>query len=154
MRPIKQLLPCLGMAMLMWQALPASAQFDGLKGISDPTRPPAALMRKREGAGSEASAAAEAAASAAAAAAEAAANATGLSAIRYDVTNSEGTALINQQWVKTGEKVNSWHVMSITRDAVLLSGPKGVRRLTLFANESEDLSKPTRSARRGRKEKK
>jgi hypothetical protein len=151
MRRIKQLMPCLGVAMLMWQALPASAQFDGLKGISDPTRPPAALTRKRDGGASDAAAAAEAAASAAA---EAAANATGLSAIRYDVTNSEGTALINQQWVKAGEKVNSWHVMSITRDAVVLSGPKGVRRLTLFTDESEDLSKPTRSAKRGRKEKK
>jgi Leucine-rich repeat (LRR) protein len=158
MKQIKFMLIRLFTALLMWQIFPACAEMSDLKGIGDPTRPPASLMPKRAASSSEPAAsnaaASEAAASAASAAAEAAANSTALSAIRYDVSRSEGLALINEQWVQAGDKVNNMSVLSITQDAVLLSGPKGIRRLRLFAEPEDDVGKPTRTARRGRKEKK
>lgn len=142
------------LALLLTQL--ASAQAQDLKGIGDPTRPPARLWVKRGAdAASEPamSASAVEAAAAASAAAAAAASATHLSAIRYDVRTSEGLALINDEWVSVGDKVKGMSVMSIAQDAVLLNGPKGARRLTLF-EDPEDRGKPARTAKRGRKEKK
>lgn len=157
MRHIHPVSPALLMSLLLCHAGLGSAQ--DLKGISDPTRPPASLIAKRAGASasepamSASAAEAASAAVAAAAASAAAARAINLAAIRYDVGRSEGLALINGEWVHVGDKVHGMSVMSITQDAVLLSGAKGVRRLKLF-EEPEDLSKPARTARRGRKEKK
>ena len=150
------------MVLSMWHALPGWAAVPDLKGIGDPTRPPPSMLHKHAASGSDGGSSngaasaedAEAASSAASAAAEKAANASELSAIRYDVSRSEGLALINEQWVQAGDKVNNMSVVSITQDAVLLSGPKGVRRLKLFAEPEENVGKPARTARRGRKEKK
>lgn len=144
---------CLAVVLLVWPLAPTQAQ--ALKGIGDPTRPPARLFARQaaDSAGAPAlSASAVEAAQAASAAAAAAASATKLSAIRYDVSKSEGLALINDEWVSTGDKVKGLSVVSITRDAVLLSGPKGTRRLTMFEDPPEQ-GKPARTARRGRKEK-
>ena len=156
MRRINHTLARLCIALLMWQALPGWAAIPDLTGIGDPTRPPArALSRRGSGAASEPemSASAVEAAAAASAAAAIAASATNLSAIRYEASKSEGLALINDEWVSVGDKVKGMSVLSITQNAVLLSGPKGVRRLKLF-EDPEDLGKPARTARRGRKEKK
>ena len=158
MTRINCMLVRLSVALLIGQGLPGWAEIADLKGIGDPTRPPAHLIKRSASASEPAAAnsamAAEAAASAASAAAEVVANTTALSAIRYDVSRSEGLALINEQWVQAGDKVNNMSVLSITQDAVLLSGPKGVRRLKLFAEPEDDVGKPTRTAKRGRKEKK
>lgn len=157
MTRIHPILSFLLAALLSWQLVPMPAQAQDLKGIGDPTRPPGRSSMARRGAGAasepEMSASAVEAAAAASAAAAAAASATNLSAIRYDVSKSEGLALINDEWVRAGDKVKGMSVISITQDTVLLSGAKGVRRLKLF-EDPEDVGKPARTAKRGRKEKK
>jgi hypothetical protein len=130
---------------------PAAAQ-DWLKGIADPTRPPAEMLRRAASSGNGAASGASSPEEAASAVPPAAPLA--LYSIRYDAVNSEGIALINEQLVKAGDTINGLTILTISRDAVVLSGPNGVRRLTLFG-EVEDMSKkPARKHKRRRKEEK
>jgi len=130
---------------------PVQAQ-EWLKGIADPTRPPAELMRRPAASGAEAASAASAPQDAASKVPSPAPLA--LSLIRYDDTRSEGLALINDQLVKAGDTINGVTILSISRDAVVLSGPNGVRRLTIFGEVDDMSQKPVRKHKRRRKEEK
>jgi hypothetical protein len=123
----------------------AQAQ-DWLKGIGDPTRPPPEL---RHAAGGGAASSASAPQGAASAPPPVALN---LSLIRYDEASASGVAVINDQVVKTGEAIEGFTVKSISMDAVVLSGPSGVRRLSLFGEAGDTGIKPSRKHKHRRKE--
>jgi len=130
---------------------PVAAQ-EWLKGIADPTRPPAEMLRRAASSGNGAASGASSPEEAASAVPPAAPLA--LYSIRYDAVNSEGIALINEQLVKTGDTINGLTILTISRDAVVLSGPNGVRRLTLFGEVDDMSKKPARKHKRRRKEEK
>jgi hypothetical protein len=130
---------------------PVAAQ-EWLKGIADPTRPPAEMLRRAASGGNGAASAASSPEEAASAVPPAAPLA--LYSIRYDDANSEGIALINEQLVKPGDTINGLTILTISRDAVVLSGPNGVRRLTLFGEVDDMSKKPARKHKRRRKEEK
>lgn len=144
-----------GLACLLPWAVTAGAQ--PLKGVGDPTRPPPGVMlRLPGGAAGDAQAASAASAAASAASAVSVVRAPvvlSLTAIRYEASSGSGGALINDKWVQVGDKVSGLTVMAITREDVLLKGPYGGQRLTLFSSTDQPASKSDRPHRRDRKEK-
>lgn len=130
-----------------------------LRGVGDPTRPPASAWARQLGSASASpeeaasAAAAASAASAAAAEAEATARALRVSAIRIDLATGEGVAIVGEELVKVGDKVRGMTVVAITRDAVELKGPKESRRLVL-PDVIEQSRAAARAAKRGRKDRK
>lgn len=155
----------------------AQAVEPDLKGVTDPTKPPAGVMLKmlgdrpgraaRSGSG-EASAAealsAMSAASGASAAAGAASAASGaessradawaVTSIRIDRATGEGVALIGDELVRVGDTLHGVKVMDISASEVTLKGPEGMRKLVLPDVIEQSRAKAARPAKRGRKEKK
>lgn len=132
------------------------AQQDFFKGVSDPTKaPPGVMLQPKDGTP-------EAAASAASSASQAdevkaKPIVLTLQAIRYDVATGQAVAMINDELVQVGGKVEGMSVVSISRNVAVLKGSSGMRRLTLLDEEetgSESKSDKSQAARRGRKERK
>lgn len=124
-------------------ALAVTGGAEPLKGVGDPTRPPPGLMPdagRADGGGRGPGVAltglgAQATAAAASAAQAGAGKATFgplvLQAIRYDAFAGQGLALISGQWVQAGERVHGMRVQSVSRDAVVLKGQGGLKRLSM-----------------------
>jgi hypothetical protein len=110
------------LALLCPLGLHASDGF--LKGVSDPTRPPAVVKAAMAGP--------DAAASAASAPPPPPPHVPVLGAIRYDRNTQRGVALIDDQLVNVGDKVGDDMVTAITHDTVTLKGPAGTQRLSLL----------------------
>lgn len=156
MSHVVQTMMRVSLACLLPLAVTVGAQ--QLKGVGDPTRPPPGVMLRVPGAGAGDAQTAAGAASAAASAASAAVVvrvpvALSLTAIRYVADSGAGVALINEKWVQVGEKVAGMTVTAITREDVLLKGPSGGQRLTLFSSTDQPASKSDRQTKRDRKEK-
>ena len=124
-----------------------------LKGVGDPTRPPPGVMLRLPGGAAGDAQAANAASAASAVSVVRAPVVLALTAIRFEVTSGSGMALINEKWVQVGDKVSGLSVTAITREDVLLKGPYGGQRLTLFSSTDQPSSKSDRPSRRDRKEK-
>lgn len=148
----------------------ASGAEPDLRGLGDPTRPPASVLARQStlGAGpasgshaGSAPMAAEAPASAASAPASSASAASApeahtlrVSAIRIDLYTGVGVAVVGDDVVHVGDKVKDMTVVSITQEAVELKGPQGMRRLVLPDAIEQSQAKAGRAAKRGRKERK
>ncbi len=128
-----------------------------LKGVGDPTRaPPGVMLRVPSGTAAGDAHAANQASAASAVSAVSVVRAPvvlALTAIRFEVASGSGVALINEKWVQVGDKVSGLSVTAITREDVLLKGPHGGQRLTLFSSTDQPASKSDRPSRRDRKEK-
>lgn len=171
---VRFLLLCLSGLLGALLSLTVAAVEPDLKGVTDPTRPPAGVMLKMTGDGSgrglksvvsDGTAAAALAAMPAASGASAPAGAASgaedgqtdrwaVTSIRIDRATGEGVALVGEELVRVGDTVNGMKVLDISSSAVHLKGPDGVRKLVLPDVIEQSRAKPARAAKRGRKEKK
>lgn len=156
MSRLVQTLVCVGLVLSLPMAVTVGAQ--ELKGIGDPTVPPPGVMTRQAGPHGGAASAPGNAASAVEASAPAASAVQAppmllaVAAIRYEADSGVGVALINERLVRVGETVAGMTVTAITRDEVVLKGPAGGRRLTLFPSTEQPGIKSDRQHKRGRKE--
>jgi hypothetical protein len=118
-----------------------------LKGVLDPTRPPAGLAPVTGAASGVAHGSGALPAHAASAPAPLV-----LQAIRIDHQGGAGVAMINDQLLVEGERIQGYTVVSITAQEVLLKGPSGTRRMALVDELSKSGSLQAPAAKRGRKE--
>jgi hypothetical protein len=117
-----------------------------LKGVLDPTRPPAGLVPAVGGA----SGAVQMGMSPVRAASVP--TPLVLQAIRIDHMGGAGVAMINGQLLNEGQQVQGYTVVSITAQEVWLKGPSGSRRMALVDELSKTGSSKAPAAKRGRKE--
>lgn len=170
---VRFLLLCLSGLLGALLSLTVAAVEPDLKGVTDPTRPPAGVMLKMTGEGSgrglksvvsDGAAASALAAMPVASGASAPAGASSadggqadrwaVTSIRIDRASGEGVAIVGEELVKVGDTLHGMKVLGISSSEVQLKGPDGVRKLVLPDVIEQSRAKPARAAKRGRKEKK
>lgn len=154
-------------------SLAVAAVEPDLKGVMDPTRPPAGVMLKMTGenagravksvvndgpaaaalAAMPAASGASASAGAASSSNDGSADRWSVTSIRIDRASGEGVALVGDELVRVGDTVHGMKVLGISSSEVQLKGPDGVRKLALPDVIEQSRAKPARAAKRGRKEK-
>jgi hypothetical protein len=128
-----------------------------LLGLSDPTRPPAGLVKSTPVAGGAAGGAAATEATGAASAppppppAPKEAVLT-LQLLRVDPATGAGVALINDQLLEPGARIEGWTLVSVSASEATLQGPKGRLRLSLVGGQVIERNPKSAQSRRGRKE--
>ena len=170
---VRFLLLCLSGLLGALLSVTVAAVEPDLKGVTDPTRPPAGVMLKMTGEGSgrglksvvsdgaaaaalaamPAASGASAPAGAASPAAEGPADRWAVTSIRIDRASGEGVAIVGEELVKVGDTLHGMKVLGISSSEVQLKGPDGVRKLALPDVIEQSRAKPARAAKRGRKEK-
>lgn len=150
---------CLGVAgLLAWGAASgiAWAQANPLLGLSDPTRPPAGLAKPVSGAAGPSAGVAPEAASAASAPPPPPPPPPDpvfvLQLVRIDPLSGRGVALINDQLVEPGARIEGWTLLSLQQSEVVLQGPRGRVRLSLTGAQVIERNPKSAQSRRGRKE--
>lgn len=147
----------IGLILASWLlAAPFALQANPLLGLSDPTRPPAGLVKSTPVAGGAAGGAAAEAASAASsppppppAPKEAVLT---LQLLRVDPATGRGVALINDQLLEPGARIEGWTLVSVSASEATLQGPKGRLRLSLVGGQVIERNPKSAQSRRGRKE--
>ena len=132
------------------------AQANPLLGLSDPTRPPAGLVKV------ERSSAAVNAGGVAAPEAASAASAPPpppprepellLQLVRIDPVTGRGVALINDRLLEPGARIEGWTLQSLSSHEAILQGPRGRLRLSLTGAQVIERNPKSAQSRRGRKE--
>ena len=135
---------------------PALAQANPLLGLSDPTRPPAGLVKADRSGGAGA-------AGVGAAAPEAASAASAppppprepelvLQLVRTDPVSGRGLALINDRLLELGSRIEGWTLVAVNSNEAFLQGPRGRLRLSLTGAQVIERNPKSAQSRRGRKE--
>jgi len=138
-------------ALMALVAPAASVQANPLLGLNDPTRPPAGLAKAD--AGGPGAAAAPAAASAASAPPPPPREAVlVLQLVRIDPVSGRGVALINDQLLEPGARIEGWTLLALTSNEAVLQGPRGRLRLSLTGAQVIERNPKSAQSRRGRKE--
>jgi hypothetical protein len=135
---------------------PALVQANPLLGLSDPTRPPAGLVRSDRAGGSGASGGVAAAPEAASAASVPPAPPREpelvLHLVRTDPVRSRGVALINDRLLEIGSRIEGWTLVAVNSNEAFLQGPRGRLRLSLTGTQVIERNPKSAQSRRGRKE--
>jgi hypothetical protein len=134
----------------------ALAQTNPLLGLGDPTRPPPGLAKaERLGAtgttGATGVAAPEAASAASAPPAPREPELV-LQLVRIDPVGGKGVALINDQLLEPGGRIEGWTLLGLTSNEAVLQGPRGRLRLSLTGAQVIERNPKSAQSRRGRKE--
>jgi hypothetical protein len=138
----------------------ASVQANPLLGLSDPTRPPPGLVKieRAVGVGAEVAQGAQGASAPSSAASPASAPAAPretplvLQLVRTDQATGRGMALINNQLLEPGARIQGWTLVSLGSHEAFLQGPKGRLRLSLTGAQMIERNPKSEPLRRGRKE--
>jgi len=130
------------------------AQANPLLGLNDPTGPPAGWGRSGQapGMGSGGVAAPEAASAASAPPPPPREPELVLQLVRIDPVSGRGVALINDQLLEPGARIEGWTLLSLTPNEVVLQGPRGRLRLSLTGPQVIERNPKSAQSRRGRKE--
>lgn len=128
---------------------PALAQTNPLLGLNDPTRPPPGLA-KADRAGAPGVAAPPEAASAPASAPREPELV--LQLVRIDPGSGRGMALINDQLLEPGARIEGWTLLALNANEAVLQGPRGRLRLSLTGPQVIERNPKSAQSRRGRKE--
>lgn len=130
------------------------AQANPLLGLNDPTRPPAGLVKSEHaaGMGSAGVAAPEAASAASAPPPPPREPELVLQLVRIDPVSGRGVALINDQLLEPGARIEGWTLLALTPNEVVLQGPRGRLRLSLTGPQVIERNPKSAQSRRGRKE--
>lgn len=135
---------------------PALAQANPLLGLSDPTRPPAGLVKADRAGGSGASvgvaAAPEAASAASAPPPPPREPELVLQLVRTDPVSGRGLALINDRLLELGSRIEGWTLVAVNSNEAFLQGPRGRLRLSLTGAQVIERNPKSAQSRRGRKE--
>ncbi len=127
------------------------AQANPLLGLNDPTRPPPGLV-KSDRTGAPGAAAPEAASAASAAPPPPREPELVLQLVRIDPVSGRGVALINDQLLEPGARIEGWTLLALTPNEVVLQGPRGRLRLSLTGPQVIERNPKSAQSRRGRKE--
>ena len=136
----------------------AAAWANPLLGLSDPTRPPAGLVKATAGVGAPAASPgaagvpAEPASAASAPAAAPKEPVLTLQLLRVDPVTGRGVALINDQLLEPGARIGGWTLVAVSASEAVLQGPKGRMRLALVGGQVIERNPKSVQSRRGRKE--
>lgn len=135
------------------------AQANPLLGLSDPTRPPAGLVKVDRTAGTVSPGAMGAPEAASAASAASAPPPPPprepellLQLVRIDPATGRGVALINDRLLEPGERIEGWTLLSLSSHEAVLQGPRGRLRLSLTGAQVIERNPKSAQSRRGRKE--
>lgn len=134
---------------LMAPAAPVLA--NPLLGLNDPTRPPAGLV-KSDRSGAAAAVAPEAASAASAPPSPPRESVLVLQLVRIDPVSGRGVALINDQLLEPGARIEGWTLLALTSNEAVLQGPRGRLRLSLTGDQVIERNPKSAQSRRGRKE--
>ena len=137
--------------------LMASVQANPLLGLSDPTRAPPGLVKieRATGLGTEGAPVAAAPASEASVPAAPAAPREAplvLQLVRTDLGVGRGMAVINNQLLELGARIDGWTLVALGSHEAVLQGPKGRLRLSLTGAQVIERNPKSESIRKGRKE--
>lgn len=127
------------------------AQANPLLGLNDPTRPPPGLM-KADRAGASGAAAPDAASAASAPPPPPREPELVLQLVRIDPVTGRGVALINDQLLEPGARIEGWTLLALSSNEVVLQGPRGRLRLSLIGPQVIERNPKSAQSRRGRKE--
>lgn len=127
------------------------AQANPLLGLTDPTRPPPGLV-KADRAGVPGAATPEAASAASAPPPAPREAVLVLQLVRIDPVTGRGVALINDQMLEPGARIEGWTLLSLSSNEVVLQGPRGRLRLSLTGPQVIERNPKSAQSRRGRKE--
>ncbi len=125
------------------------AQTNPLLGLGDPTRPPPGLGKTDRLGAMAAGAAASDAASAPPPRRE---PELVLQLVRIDPVGGKGMALINDQLIEPGGRIEGWTLVALTSNDAVLQGPRGRLRLSLTGAQVIERNPKSAQSRRGRKE--
>lgn len=141
------------LALCAWGGV-GQAHANPLLGLNDPTRPPPGLVKSdRAGAaGTPGVAAPEAASAASAPPPPPREPELVLQLVRIDPVSGRGVALINDQLLEPGARIEGWTLMALTSNEVVLQGPRGRLRLSLTGPQVIERNPKSAQSRRGRKE--
>lgn len=128
------------------------AQANPLLGLNDPTRPPPGLVKADRAGAPGAAAAAEAASAASAPPPAPREPELVLQLVRIDPVSGRGVALINDQLLEPGARIEGWTLLALTPNEVVLQGPRGRLRLSLTGPQVIERNPKSAQSRRGRKE--
>ena len=135
---------------------PASAQANPLLGLSDPTRPPAGLVKADRagdlGASGGGAAAPEAGSAASAPPPPPREPELVLQLVRTDPASGRGLALINDRLLELGSRIEGWTLVAVHSNEAFLQGPRGRLRLSLTGAQVIERNPKSAQSRRGRKE--
>ncbi len=135
---------------------PALAQTNPLQGLTDPTRPPAGLVKvdRSGGAGAlgVAAVAPEAASAASAPPPPPREPELVLQLVRTDPVSGRGLALINDRLLEPGSRIEGWTLVAVNSNEAFLQGPRGRLRLSLTGAQVIERNPKSAQSRRGRKE--
>lgn len=146
------LLAAAGLLLMCALGTMGQARANPLLGLNDPTRPPPGLV-KSDRAGAPGAAAAPEAASAASAPPPAPREPElVLQLVRIDPVSGRGVALINDQLLEPGARIEGWTLLALTPNEVVLQGPRGRLRLSLIGPQVIERNPKSAQSRRGRKE--
>jgi hypothetical protein len=137
------------MALCAWGGT-GMAQANPLLGLSDPTRPPPGLVKAAPGA--PGAAAPEAASAASAPPPPPREPELVLQLVRIDPVTGRGVALINDQLLEPGARIEGWTLLALSPNEVVLQGPRGRLRLSLLGTQVIERNPKSAQSRRGRKE--
>lgn len=129
----------------------AQAQPNPLLGLSDPTRPPPG-MSKAAGPGTAAVAASDAGSAASAPPPPPREPQLVLRLVRVDPASGRGMALINDQLLEPGARIEGWTLVGVNANEAILQGPRGRLRLSLTGDQVIERNPKSAQSRRGRKE--
>lgn len=127
------------------------AQANPLLGLNDPTRPPLGLV-KADRSGAAGVAAPEAASAASAPPPPPREPELVLQLVRIDPVSGRGVALINDQLLEPGARIEGWTLLALSPNEVVLQGPRGRLRLSLTGPQVIERNPKSAQSRRGRKE--
>jgi hypothetical protein len=123
-----------------------------LQGLSDPTRPPPGLAKADRAGASGAAAAPEAASAASAPPPPPREPVLVLQLVRIDPASGRGVALINDQLLEPGARIEGWTLLALNPNEAVLQGPRGRLRLSLTGPQVIERNPKSAQSRRGRKE--
>lgn len=145
-----------GLLALGGLCLPALAQTPALQGLTDPTRPPAGLVKVDRSGGAGASgvvaAVPEAASAASAPPPPPREPELVLQLVRTDPVSGRGLALINDRLLEPGSRIEGWTLVAVNSNEAFLQGPRGRLRLSLTGAQVIERNPKSAQSRRGRKE--
>jgi len=123
-----------------------------LLGLSDPTRPPPGLAKADRAGASGAAAAPEAASAASTPPPPPREPVLVLQLVRIDPASGRGVALINDQLLEPGARIEGWTLLALNPNEAVLQGPRGRVRLSLTGEQLSEPNPKSAQSRRGRKE--
>ena len=130
----------------------APAQANPLLGLNDPTRPPAGLVKADRSGGTGVAGAPEAASAASVPPPPPREAVLVLQLVRIDPFSGRGVALINDQLLEPGARIEGWTLLALTSNEAVLQGPRGRLRLSLTGAQVIERNPKSAQSRRGRKE--